>query len=310
MLKSISKNKFKKTVIAFLILFLLTFAARSAYELVFTGRDVIVTYDPGMSYSGMMYESYGKQSNVASERVVQKDLYGQSVSFDQKYEKTANIVATSERFTDDNKSLRRIIEENNAVIQMENLRGLPGRQTLDMTIGVMPDSFDAVVEFIQSIGQLKSFDVNKVDKTNEYRELMAQMETFQKTLDSYTEMKRRGGDIKDLLLLEDKILDIQDKIQTLGVNIGVFSTENSFCTVNFSMREVTVAVTEISVRFVMTCVKDAFFWTITLYLLLFIVSVGGLFAVWILLFAYQGVKDRIPRKAGSTEENNEEHKQT
>lgn len=302
----------KKSIITFIVLFLITFAARTAYELIFTGKDIIVTYESNYNDLQMDYGekgSYGIKSNIASERVSQKNLDGQNITIDQKYEMTANITSASEQFTEDNKSLRQIIEQNNAVIQTENLDGLPGKRSLVMAIGVMPDNFDVFVELIQKIGQVKSFNVNKVDKTNEYRELMAQKETLQKSIDSYTEMKKRGGDIKDLLLLEDKILETQQQIQNIGVNLGVFSSENSFCTINFSMKEISPMLTEgnLSIRFMLSCIKEAFFWTAFLYFLLFVFIICALFGIWLLLFGYALIKAQLSLKNDSPEDT--EHKE-
>lgn len=288
----------RKAVITFLLLFLITFVARTAYELIFTGRDVTVTYDQN-NYSNYELTTSGKtlNSNVASERISQQ-VDGQTIKIDQKYEKTANISSTSNRFAEDNAALRQIIEQKDAVIQSENLRGLAGKQTLEMTIGVMPDNFDAFVEEIQSIGEVRSFNVNKVDKTNEYRELMAQKETLQKSIDSYTEMKARGGEIKDLLLLEEKILETQEKIQNLGVSLGVYSSENSFCTIIFSMQETRISATEVdfSMRFVFSCISSAFFWTALFYFAAFICIIGALLGIWLILLIFLKIREQLADK--------------
>lgn len=288
----------RKAVITFLLLFLITFVARTAYELIFTGRDVTVTYDQN-NYSNYELTTSGKtlNSNVASERISQQ-VDGQTIKIDQKYEKTANISSTSNRFAEDNAALRQIIEQKDAVIQSENLRGLAGKQTLEMTIGVMPDNFDAFVEEIQSIGEVRSFNVNKVDKTNEYRELMAQKETLQKSIDSYTEMKARGGEIKDLLLLEEKILETQEKIQNLGVSLGVYSSENSFCTIIFSMQETRISATEgdFSMRFVFSCISSAFFWTALFYFAAFICIIGALLGIWLILLIFLKIREQLADK--------------
>lgn len=123
-------------------------------------------------------------------------------------------------------------------------------------------------------------------------------------------MKKSGGEIKDLLLLEDKILETQQKIQDLGVNLGVYSSENSFCTIIFSMQEVHTTVTDgsFSVRFVLTCIKNAFFWTVFLYIVLIVFAAGALFGIWLLLYAYTNVKVHLSEKPSNfsiTEDDND-----
>lgn len=170
--------------LAFVISFSAIFLLRFGYEVFFTNHDVVINYEYSTSYLNNDSGDIALESNsppmtlnIATAKINQKDNTGQSITIDQKYEKSANISAKTSDFQNDNQNLRAIINENDAVIQMENLTGLEGRQNLTMMIGVMPDHFDKIIEDIKTIGTLQGFAVNKQDKTAEFRNLLAEQET-------------------------------------------------------------------------------------------------------------------------------------
>lgn len=304
-MKEIIKNsgQIVKILGIVIIAFVLVFLFRWGYEIYFSQNDIIIDYG-GNYYTTNSSESARMTGNVASAKIAQKDLSGQSITIDQKYEKTADISSQTTSFQADDQKLRQVIKDNDAVVQMEKLTGLEGSQLLTMTIGVMPDRFDATVESIKNIGDIQSFAVNKVDKTDEYKSLVAEQETLKKTRDSYAAIKEKGGSIQDLLLLEDKILEVEKSLQNLGVDIGLYSDENSFCTVNFSLKE--AAKQQVSVRFVLTCAKRSFFWTLGAFVIVTLLIFAALAAVIVALWLFARVKKMLAENRIET--HNEENK--
>ncbi|OQX02066.1 MAG: hypothetical protein BWK73_44050 [Thiothrix lacustris] len=59
---------------------------------------------------------------------------------------------------------------------------------LNIALGVVPDKFDSTVEALKQIGTLKSIQIDKNDKTNEYKKLEAQRVSLQKARDSLLEV--------------------------------------------------------------------------------------------------------------------------
>ncbi len=293
------KGRLRVKLFSLLLLsFLVVFLCRFAYELYFTANDLVVTYTNN-EYGGYSSESSRKVTNVATDKIKQTDFSGQEVFLDQKYEKTANMASKTSDFESDNDRLRTVVTDNKAVIQMEKLSGLSGMRALDITIGVSPANFDKMVDEVKNIGHLTSFAVNKIDKTDEFKTLMAEAETLKKTRASYLVIKEKGGGVKDLLLLEDKILEVEKNLQNLGVNLGVYSTENSFCTVNLKLNEVSKR--QISALFVLKAAKDSFVWSIFAFIsLMFIVTVVfGFAAVSIEIFFF--MKRKRPVQADGAE---------
>lgn len=295
MYKTGFRSKLKRFIIYFIIAFIVVFALRFCYEMYYSRHNIVQYNGGGVRYelavqNGVSQDLYSVK-NVASAKISQKDSYtGQSIAIDQKYEKVANLATSSSSFEDDNQKLRQTIQNYDAVIQMEKLFGLKGSQTLIMSIGIMPDRFDDLVESIKEIGNLRSFSVDKIDKTDEFRKLIAEKETLLKTRAAYEAIKERGGDIKDLLMLEDKILEVEARMQSLGVNLGSFSSENSFCTVNFSLTtEYTQASgSHISISAILDCAFESLVWTLILFVV--VTTVGVFFVVALLIIILVAIK--------------------
>ena len=263
-------------------LFLLTFLLRWGYELVFTNHDIIVSapFAPApTTHMNFEAHSYGRRvlSNIATDKISQMDTAGNTVVIDQKYEMTANLTSVSHRFDDDHERLRALIDAHDAIVQTENLQGLPGNQVLTMTIGVMPQQFDDLVNSIRELGTIRSFTVNRVDMTNEFNRLLAQQEVLRMTRESYAVLQEMGGNIQDMLLLQERILAVEAELQHLGVDLGIFATEHSFCTVNFVLREQEAPF--ISIQFVLRTAFDSFWWTLGASMIAAFVILGLLGAV-------------------------------
>lgn len=306
MLKKQIKSKLKRYIVWFIIAFIVVFVLRFFYALYDDRHYIFVNYNISTSnYYDQAYApaltSVSSVKNVASAKISQRDVYtGQNITIDQKYEKVANLTASSSSFNDDNKKLRQIIKDNNAVVQAENLEGLSGRQTLTMAIGVMPDNFDDLVEAVKAIGNLRSFSVNKVDKTDEFRRLMAEQETLLKSREAYETIKAKGGDIRDLLMLEDKILDIEAKMQNMGVNLGTYSSENSFCTINFALStEVAGSAAHISKRALFQCFVSSFIWTVIFFVIAAAVITFFTICFLIVMLVVQKIQKILPKETES-----------
>lgn len=243
------------TVIA---VFLFVFLLRWGYELIFFNNETTAT----APFSGMDFDafSYRRQmSNIATEKISQFDITGNLVTIDQKYEKTANLSTVSHRFDEDHDRLRELIDAHDAVVQTENLQGLPGNQVLTMTIGVIPQQFDDMVNSLRELGTLRSFTVNRVDRTDEFNSLLAQQEVLRKTRESYAALQELGGSIQDMLLLQERILVVETELQHLGVDLGIFATGHSFCTINITIRAQEAPF--ISMQFLLRSAIDSFWWT-------------------------------------------------
>lgn len=249
------KARFWKIGKWFSILFIFLFVFRMIYGYVAT--DINTNND----YSDNFFSSIDNlRKNYASEKIALKGdvQVSSNIASNQKFEKTASIKSKTSEFEKDEKRLKSITKSYNAVIQYEQNLGQKGNRQIHLLIGVNPVMFDSFYIDIQKIGVVKAMEITKVDKTNEYRQLNAKKASIEKTLQSLNELKARGGQITDFVSLNDKILEIEEKAQELGVELGNFDAENEFCTVKYSMYE---GATEKSISFIHR-VKVALEWSI------------------------------------------------
>ncbi|WP_367390760.1 DUF4349 domain-containing protein [Lewinella sp. LCG006] len=261
------KTRLRNTVIGFGLLFLLLVIARLIYGYVYYPENEITYYDGS---NGSVAQSVSRMDNlmvnVASSSYeykkadVSQAQAPTTVQVDQKYEKTANISASSTAFSEDEASIKAAIEKENGIIQYQQKSGNEGSRKLSLQIGIPPTAFDGFVAHLQANYKINSISIVKTDKTNEYRELNAKRLTLSNTRQSLMELKAKGGKIEEYISLENRILEIDGQLQALGVQLGSFDAENEFCTVKLDLTERRVREVSFTSR-----LRTAFTWAIEQY---------------------------------------------
>lgn len=281
-MKKTFRMRFWKTSKWFVGLFLLLFIFRLIYG--YVSNDI----NTGNMNSDDFFSNISNlRKNYATEKIAKKsDVQAESaIATNQKYEKTATIKTKTSEFEKDEKLLKRKSKSFNAVIQYEQATGKKGNRQLHLLFGVNPNLFDSLYLELSKIGVLKAITITKVDKTNEYRKLNAQKASIEKTLQSLSELKSKGGQIAEFVSLNDKILEIEEKAQEIGVELGNFDTENEFCTVKLSIYE---GATDSSISFIYR-IKVALEWTIKY----FAVIVATLLILSMTIFIFLLIVDKL-----------------
>jgi len=277
------KQRFWKLGRWFIALFFLMLIFRIIYGYVATDMK------SGSDYSNNFFSSVGNlRKNYASEKqMIKQDVAQQAnIASSQKYEKTATVVSKTSQFEKDLDSIKKMTANFEGVIQYEQNTGNKGNRQIQLLIGINPEKFDSFYARIQNIALVKSTEITKIDKTNEYRQLNAKRASLEKNLASLNELKSRSGAIGDYITLHDKILEIETQMQELGVELGNFDTENEFCSVRFSLYE---GAPERKISFV-SRIKVALEWTIKYYALLTITLLVLMIAIFILLLVIDKLK--------------------
>jgi len=198
----------------------------------------------------------------------------------QKYEKTATIKSKTKTYDEDEKRLRDEIKKFNAIIQYEQNSGQKGNRELSLLVGVLPEKFDTFYIELQTIGKVSVKEITKVDKTNEFKSLQAKRTSLESMRTSLLELRRQSGKIEEFINLQNRLLEVEQELQSLGVLLGDFDEENEFCTVKFSLLE---GRGEIKIS-TLHRIKTAFEWTIQYYLLfLCIAAAASVFSFFFLL---------------------------
>ncbi len=228
------------------------------------------------------------RKNYASEKKFQKQDVGQQASFasSQKYEKTATVKSKSSHFEKDVKNIKITTGNFEGIIQYEQNTGNKGNQEIHLLIGISPEKFDSFYLKIREFGDIKSKEVTKIDKTNEYRQLNAKKASLEKNLISLNDLKSRGGTINEHIALNNKILEIESQMQELGVELGNFDSENEFCTIKFSLYE---GAAERKISFLRRLVV-ALEWTIEYYAILIFSFLCMALSIFILLLIIDKLK--------------------
>ncbi len=156
---------------------------------------------------------------------------------EQKYERVSTMSSASMDWAKDTGALAAVIRESKALVQAEDSTGLEGSRRLNLELGVVPDAFDSTVKSLRGVGKLESIVVTKTDRTADFRALEARRLSLEKTRDGLSALRNSGAELKDRIDLETRILEIEGQIQELGVSLGDFNENNSFCTIKISLYE-------------------------------------------------------------------------
>jgi hypothetical protein len=287
------KTRLRNTVIGFGLIFLLLVIVRLIYGYVYYPENEITYYDGSNgSVAQSVRDMDNLTVNVASSRYEYKKAdvaqAATTIQVDQKYEKTANMRASSTAFSEDEASIKAAIEKENGIIQYQQKSGNEGSRKLSLQIGIPPLAFDAFVAYLQANYKINSINIVKTDKTNEYRELNAKRATLSNTRQSLMELKAKGGKIEEYISLENRILEIDGQLQALGVQLGSFDAENEFCTVKLDLTESRVREVSFTSR-----LRTAFTWAIEQYFIFVGMLLLTMAAAFFLLKIWDWVKEKM-----------------
>jgi hypothetical protein len=279
-MKHMLKKGFLYTIGGFVVVFVLrVFYGYFAYP--DTAQNIRFQNQP------INWESIVNRKNYASKKfTLETSVKGTTTTVDQKYEKIGTLSSETSDFEHDEQQLRTIIQEHNMLIQFEQRSGLTGMRILHMALGVIPDKFEQMITKMKKIGILTFIQINKSDKTNEYKELEAKKISLEKTRKALSELKGLGGSVKELIQLENRILDIEHQIQAFGVSLGEFDEENEFCTVKFTLLETRI---QSKIPFSQR-LKVAFEWTVKYYFVFILTMFIGTLSVFLILISIQKVR--------------------
>jgi hypothetical protein len=225
----------RKSVWAFVLLFLVLFFSRLTYGYYYPGttqnQSLISFSDIASPRNNYASEKFKAEAPPPTQQA------GPTSGQTQKYEKIATLRAKSSQFEADEIEAKTKIKNFGAVIQFEQNIGNEGRRTMQLLIGIAPSKFDSFYVEMQNIGTILGKEVTKTDKTNEFLQLNAKRISLEKIRNSLLELKGRGGRIDEYIGLENRVLEIEEQLQGLGVQLGDYDEENEFCTVKFFMAE-------------------------------------------------------------------------
>lgn len=291
------KGKIWKITLIILCGFVVLFVFRLIYGYTSTSgirEDSYISdfFEDGMTKRNYASSSYKmEKSGFKGEASSQKyepapEAASNEIDINQKYEKTATVKSKTNHFADDKTTLGNKIKDFNAIIQFEQISGNKGNRSWHLSIGVQPNKFDTLYNFIRKIGRLSSSEVTKVDKTNEFKNLNAKKLSLEKIRKSLIELQEQKGQIDEFINLQNRILEIESELQRLGVMLGDFDEENEFCTIKYSLVEGSKPI-PISL---LHRIKVAFEWTIQFYFIFLLIVTLSTFSAFFILLVVDKLK--------------------
>jgi hypothetical protein len=107
---------------------------------------------------------------------------------------------------------------------------------------VPPERFDSFIDAVRAVGRTSQIEIVKNDKTNEYLQLRAKRTTLEKARTALEALKDQGGSTDERVKVQNRLTEIEQQIQDLGVALGDFDSQNELCTVKLTLRERTALV--------------------------------------------------------------------
>src|SRR5262245_58389758 len=190
--------------------------------------------ETGFGFADTRFAFESSRKNYASVKVAASGL---PAGDSQKYEKIASVTQVTASLDADSRLIEGRIPEYGGVTQLERASGLTGFRTLHLGIGVPPDRFDAFVMAIRAVGRTVQIEIVKNDKTNEYLQLRAKRTTLDKARAALEALKEQGGSTDERMKVQNRLTEIEQQIQELGVSLGDFDSQNELCTVKLTLRE-------------------------------------------------------------------------
>ena len=281
------KSRVKKLTIYLVLIFFALFLFRLIY-------GYTKSFDLNPNHVTYFESITNNRKNYASKKYEVSSSNNQSnIQVDQKYEKIAQISTKTQKFEQEEKQTRKKIHTYKAIIQFEQKSGNKTNRQLQLLIGVPPENFDKLYHELIQVGTVQKKQITKNDKTNQYKELNAKKTSLEKIRSSLIELKSKGGKIEEYMNLENRILEIEQQLQNLGVSLGDFDDENEFCTIQFSLNEGKEVKISLYSR-----IKVALEWTLKYYFIAIAIACMMSFFSYMILLVIDKLKlvEKITRK--------------
>lgn len=190
-------------------------------------------------------ESYVRQQSVnnlrqagLAEKPLPMLLDGPNVDKIRIHEKRAILTTNTPDFEDDNAEIQAAIQSFQAEVFTYHKSDIEPNRRLVLEIGVQPDKFDDFIEKLHAVGSLASISVEQKDRTGEFRKLHAQRQSLKKNLEAIKKIREgKTLSLDDALRIEQRIQDLEQKIEDLGVQFGDLLGKESYYHVHITLVE-------------------------------------------------------------------------
>lgn len=155
----------------------------------------------------------------------------------QVYAKEAKIGARTAEYESALEKAKQVIEDNDAVVRIERIRGTEPNRSATLIIRTPIDAFDPLVAELRECAPLVSFSVTKEDQTAESQNMLAELKSQEAYYDALAALRNANGKVDEMVRLEEKILGVRTHIEKLKANLETMIGDEPHHNVSYALTE-------------------------------------------------------------------------
>lgn len=157
--------------------------------------------------------------------------------------KTANLQTEIKRgqFMEADSRLKSIIKSSDSYLLNENVNkyetGLKQYYDGYYTIKAEVGKYEAILEQLKAIGEIKSFYQDQYDVTGEHEDLKIEIAAEKQRLERYEQMYKEATEVKDKIELSDRIFNQERTIKYMEDSLKSTEQRVEYSTISFTITE-------------------------------------------------------------------------
>jgi hypothetical protein len=157
--------------------------------------------------------------------------------------KTANMETEVKRgqFMEADSRLKSIIKSSDSYLLNENVNryetGLKQYYEGYYTIKAEAGKYEAILEQLKAIGEIKSFNQDQYDVTGQHEDLKIEIEAEKQRLERYEQMYKEATEVKDKIELSDRIFNQERTIKYMEDSLSSTEQRVEYSTISFRLTE-------------------------------------------------------------------------
>lgn len=172
------------------------------------------------------YDADVSKDNIESERTERKIVYTASMDIE-----CADIAQTISQIRKDTRDAGGYVDDSS-----EHNYG-SGSKYATLVVKIPSENYANFMATSDGYGNITDRRENRDDITNEYVDVESRVKAYRAQREKLEEMREDASDLNELLTIEDKISDIQYRLESYESRLMVMDRNVAFCTVTFDLTQ-------------------------------------------------------------------------
>lgn len=113
--------------------------------------------------------------------------------------------------------------------------GASSPESAEFTVEVPSERFDDAITALSGLGKVMSRSVSGQDVTGEYVDLQARLRNLTRVEEQFAELLTRAGNVNEILLVQDRLNEVQGEIEQAKGRLQLLSHETSMSEIDLSV---------------------------------------------------------------------------